>query len=218
MLKDTFIGKPPSQFQVNPLVRAFILAEMMIWSSWNLIQPIFALYAITIPGGNIETAASAFSVHLIVRVFGELISGRILTDRGELAKFCMAILGILIWAISYLGFAFTTNMIYVFIFYGVAGLGIGLATPAKNSLFSSHIDKEKDAMEWGMMDATVFFCISLASLLGGFIASKYGFRPVFFLAFVITLLGTLPFILYIKHEDTLYLRLKQYISKRYNRT
>jgi len=106
---------------------------MLLWSAWNLFTPIFAIFANNIPGGSVEIAASAFSTYLVVRVVFELISGRYLTNSGELRKFVITITGMLVMSSAYLGFAFSRSAANIFLFYGLMGVGLGMATPAKNS-------------------------------------------------------------------------------------
>ncbi len=200
MLKEMFIGRQPSHFQINPIVRAFIIAEMLFGASWNFFAPIFAIFANNVPGGKIEIAASAFSSYLIVRVIFELISGRYLSESGELRKFFLTIVGTLIISLAYIGFAFTHSVAAIYLFYGVFGVGLGIASPAKNALFSSHLDKNKETVEWGMLDAAVLICVAMAASVGGFIANLYGFQLLFLIATVVNLLGIIPYILYIHHE------------------
>lgn len=208
MLKEIFIGRPPSHFQVNAIVKAFIISEVFLWSAWNFIIPIIAIFSATkIPGGNIEIAASAYSAHLVVRVIFELISGRFLLKAGELKKFFITIMGLLFISLSYLNFAFTYNITSLFISFAIAGIGLGIASPAKNSLFSTHLDKNKEPAEWGIYDATVFMGMALSAALGGFIVKLYGFHILFLLAMVVNLLGIIPYILYI-HNDKSRLSLK----------
>lgn len=199
MLKEMFIGRPPSNFQVNPVVKAFIVSETFLWSSWNFVTPIFAIFAAnTIPGGSVEIAASAFSAHLIVRVVFELVSGKILLGANDSKKFTMTIAGILLLSLSYLGLSQIQSILFLFIFYGIAGMGLGIASPAKNSLFSMHLDKNKEATEWGIYDATVFMGMALSAALGGFIASAYGFSILFIIATAVNLLGIIPYFLYLR--------------------
>lgn len=189
-------------FEANPIVKVFIVSETFFWSSWNSIMPIYAVFvADEVPGGNIETAAATVSVYFITRVIFELMSGKILTNASEFRKFLMTILGICIVALSFVGFAMALNTFSLYIFYAMAGVGLGLASPAKNSLFSSHLDRGKESAEWGIYDAAVFFGMACSAALGGFIAVKYGFRFLFLLAAVFTLVGSIPYLIYLRHED-----------------
>lgn len=201
MLKESFIGRHPSHFQVNSVVKSFIVSETFLWSAWNFITPIFAIFAATqIPGGNVEIAASAFSTYLVVRVVFELISGNYLTKNNEIQKIKITIAGMILISISYLGFAFTGSILQLFLFYAITGIGMGISSPAKNSLFSTHLDKNREPAEWGIYDAVVFMGMALSAALGGFIANKYGFQSLFFLACMVNFIGILPYILYIRKD------------------
>ncbi|MBI1982054.1 MAG: MFS transporter [Candidatus Levybacteria bacterium] len=201
MLKEQFLGRNPSHFQINPVVKAFIVSETFLWSAWNFVTPIFAIFVVSnIEGGNVQIAASAFSVYLIARVFSELLSGRYLLGKIERGKFILTIGGMLFLSLSYVGFAFSNTIFYLFFFYAMAGVGLGIASPAKNSLFSTHLDKNKEPSEWGIYDAITFTGMALATALGGFIANQYGFSFLFLLASIVNLLGIFPYLLYIREK------------------
>jgi len=199
MIKETFLGKKPSDFHMNAVVKAFIVSEIFLWSSWNAIIPIFAIFAATkIPGGNTEIAATSFSAYLISRVIFELISGKYLSKSSDAQKFAISILGIVLISLGYLGFAFTKDILSIFIFYAVIGIGLGIASPAKNCLFSSHLDKDREVTEWSMYDGFVFMGMAMSAAIGGFIANRYGFTFLFYLVAITNLLSVIPYILYIK--------------------
>jgi predicted MFS family arabinose efflux permease len=203
MIKETFLGKKPSDFHMNAVVKAFIVSEIFLWSSWNAIIPIFAIFAATkIPGGNTEIAASSFSAYLIVRVIFELISGKYLSKSTDAQKFAISILGIVLISLGYVGFALTENILGLFIYYGVIGMGLGIASPAKNCLFSSHLDKDKEVTEWSIYDGFVFMGMAMSAAIGGFIANRYGFTFLFYLVAVTNLLSIIPYILYIREGTT----------------
>ena len=198
MFKEIFIGKPIAHFRLNPIVKSFIVSETFLWAAWNTNAPIFSIFAATqIPGGSAEVAAFVFSVHILVRVVFELASGRYLSQSSETKKFITAIAGTSLLSIAYLGFSYTQTAIQLYFFAGLTGMGLGIATPAKNSLFSLHLDKSKESFEWGMYDATVFMAMALAAIVGGFIATNYGFPLLFQLAAVVNAIAIIPYFLYI---------------------
>lgn len=198
MLREAFSGRNPSHYQTNPIVKAYIISESFIWSGYNFTSPIIAIFIVSqIPGATIELAATSFSVYLVSRVIFELVAGKMLLKADDKKRIVFSIIGLFILAISYVGFAFAREIMLFFFFKAIAGLGLGLATPAKNSLFALHLDKNKEATEWGISDAIVYVSIALATALGGFIASVYGFQLLFLLAAVITLLSIFPYVLYL---------------------
>src|SRR3989344_5098913 len=201
MIKEVFLGRKPSHFHMNAVVKAFIISEIFLWSSWNAIIPIFAIFAATqIPEGNTEIAAASFSTYLIVRVVFELISGKYLSHSSEMQKFIVTIIGIILMSGGYLGFALTKDILSLFFYYCVIGAGLGIASPAKNSLFSSHLDKDKEVTEWSIYDGFVFMGMAMAATIGGFVANRYGFAFLFYLVAVTNLLSIIPYILYAKRR------------------
>ncbi len=200
MLKEHFLGRNPSHFlKVDPLVKAFIISDSFLWSAWNFITPIFAVFATSeIQNGNVEVAASAFSTYLISRVLFELISGKYAAHTSDRKKIMITISGILLISIAYIGFSFSYTITHLFLFYAVAGAGLGIASPAKNSLFSIHLDKNKETEEWSIADASSFIAMALAATLGGFIAGTYGFRVLFIIACLVNLLSIPPYLIYMK--------------------
>ena len=201
MIREIFLGKKPSDFHMNGVVKTFILSEVFLWSSWNAIIPIFAIFVVNkIPGGNIEIAAASYSTYLISRVIFELISGRFLFDSKDIQKFAMAIFGIILISVGYVGFAMSKNIASIFIFYSVIGMGLGIASPAKNSLFSVHLDKNREVTEWSLYDGFIFMGMAMAATIGGFVANGYGFTFLFYLAATTNLLSIIPYLLYTKKE------------------
>lgn len=199
MLLERFLGRKPSHFQLNPIVKAYMTSEALLWSAWDFVLPIIAIFiAKNIAGGSIQTAAMSYSIYLISRVIFELISGRLLQKSTNRQKLTMAISGMLCLSIAYVGFAFSQNILSIFLFFSLCGAGLGLAAPAKGSLFSTHLDKNKEATEWSLADATTFICMSLATALGGFIAAQYGFPALFMLSSIITIFATIPYFLLLK--------------------
>lgn len=201
MIKELFIGRSITHFHINPIVKAFIISECFLWSAWNFITPIFAIFATTqITGGTIEIAAFGYSIHLISRVVFELIFGKYLMKSSIAKMLNMTIGGILLVTIAYLGFVFTNTIYQYFFFYAIAGIGFGIASPAKNTLFSTHMDKHEESIEWGLTDATVFIAIAMASAIGGFVAGNYGFRVLFILSAIINVISIIPYFLYYRDK------------------
>lgn len=205
MFKDAFLGHRPSHFQMNSTVKAFILSETIFWSAWNFAMPIFAIFASAdIKGGSVEVAASVISVYLMVRVVIELITGKFLVRTTMSKKLLVTVAGMIFIVLSFLGFAFTKSVPVLYLCYVIAGIGMGIASPAKNSLFSTHLDKNKETSEWGLYDASVFIGMALATALGGFIVKNHGFQILFLLSALLTFVSIIPYLLYVRSPKNLY--------------
>lgn len=196
-----FIGHHPSHFHVNTIVKAFIISEGFFYSSWNFILPIFSIFVAThVSGGNVQIAASTFSTYLVSRVICELSSGKFLAGASDQKRIFFILTGILLTTISFIGFSMSTTIISVFFFSFVVGCGFGITSPAKYSLFSTHLDKNKETLEWGLYDATIFLGMALAAALGGFIAKVYGFPLLFTIAALVNSLSCIPYLLYLHNR------------------
>lgn len=201
MLKEVFLGRCPSHFKVNPLVKAYIASESLMWSAWNFIIPIFAVFIVqNVEGGNIEMAAIGYSTYLMSRVLFELISGKYLIGTDDRRKVMVIILGMICLSLAYLGFAVVRDIYFLLFYYFVAGMGLGICMPAKNSLFSIHLDRDKEASEWSLADAFTFSAMAIATTVGGFVAFRFGFQPLFMLAFFINCLAIFPFLFLLQRK------------------
>lgn len=201
MLKEAFIGRVPTHFNFNPLVKSFIVSEMILWSSYNLFTPILAVFVIEkIPGGTIEKAALGFSFYMVVRVVTEMVSGFLLSKKLAGKKFLVICIGLLVLSITYASFSLSTTLFQLYLSYGLLGVGLGISTPARMSLFSKHLDQNKEAFEWSLHDATSFVGMALAGALGGFVAQMYGFPLLFLIASVGNLMAVIPYLQFMKNE------------------
>lgn len=199
MLKEAFLGRAPTYFHVNPIVKAFIFSEMLIWSAYNFFNPILAVYVVTqIPGGQVELAAFGFSIYLIARVIAEIISAKIIAKYSESKRLVVIIIGLLILSSAYYLFSVSKTIYFLYTAFIGMGLGLGISSPAKMSLFSKHIDKNREAEEWSIVDATSLIGMALAGALGGFIANKYGYSILFIIATITNLLSIFPYLLFVK--------------------
>jgi MFS family permease len=102
----------------------------------------------------------------------------------------------IVMSVAYLGFAFSHAIPLLFLFYILIGIGFGMASPAKYSLFTEHLDQDKATTQWSLYDAITLIGIASATALGGFIASLYGFTFLFILASIVNLLGIVPYFFY----------------------
>lgn len=177
------------------IIRSYIISESLVWSAWNAVFPIMAVFITTqVSDGSIESAGIAYSIHLVFRVIFELSVSKLLHSASDRKKFAISVIGLTLMSIAYTGFVFSFNIWIVFALYALLGMGIGIASPAKNSLFAMHLDKHKSAGQWASYDAITFLCTAIASAIGGMFATKFGFDALFALVAILNFLGIIPYI------------------------
>ncbi|MBU2640173.1 MAG: MFS transporter, partial [Nanoarchaeota archaeon] len=101
------------------------------------------------------------------------------------------VFGYCLSCIGYFGYLLIREPWHLFIVQIIFGLGSAVGTPAYDGLYSKHLDKGKFASQWGMWESMAWIVIGVAAASGGFLADRYGFRILFVIMFVISLLGLL---------------------------
>lgn len=159
--------------------------------------PIFAVFVTQeISGGDITAAATSISVYLLVRTGAELLSSKYVSTFSDQKKVKAIILGYLLVSLSMIGFALSESILSIYLFWALSGFAFGISTPAKLTLFSNSLDKNKETVEWGAYDSITLIAMAIATSVGGVVASTFGFRTLFFTASGVCLLGIIPYLGY----------------------
>lgn len=187
------------EYTINPVIKALIINDFVVWSGVNLISPILPLFiADRLDGKSIEIVATSVAIFLIVRSLIELPLGRI-TDkiRGDRDELWFRVGGTILASIILLLFPLVTEAWHLYLLQAISAIGRGIAAPAWFSLFSKYIDKHKEAMTWGIEDTLLNLGMAATAALGGFIAQERGFNVLFYIAGSLNLVGALiPLIAY----------------------
>lgn len=184
---------------LNPAVRAFILSESLFWASWNLVVPLFAVFVVQdIAGGTVAQAATGLTVYLLVRMVVELVVSRKSGELSNAQRAVIDVLGMVVVSIAYLIMATTPTFGAVLAFYALAGLGFGISSPVKYSLFSRSLEPQKEASVWGFYDVATLSSMAIATMLGGLIAQQYGFKVLFLLSAALNIIGAIPYFFFIR--------------------
>lgn len=129
------------------------------------------------------------------------MGGIYFSNSTENKRIAVVIFGILIVSAAYIGFASLKVTEMVYLFYGVAGLGVGLASPIRSSFFSKHLDSGEETLEWAALETTVLVGVAICSITSGLVLVRYGFGVLFLSAAAFNLLSTLPYLLFLKYPD-----------------
>src|SRR6266702_8159967 len=171
--------------KVNPTVRAYIISESFLWSAWNFVLPIIAVFASNeLPGGNVKVAAMLLSISFWERTVCELFVGKYFSKSNKIHKVFLTIIGLVCISVAYLGFSVTQSLPMLTFFFTFLGIGWGIASPIKNSIFAMNLDKNRESYEIGLYDAVTLVGMSLAIAIGGIVAYSFGFRLLFLMAAV----------------------------------
>lgn len=186
---------------INFHVRGIVFSEFVFWVSWNFLAPLFSVFVVNeVTGGNFQIVTTSFSIHLIVRMVTEIWVGKAFSKLKDRYLLTGMVFGIALVSVSYVVLAIVDSIAAIYIFYIIAGIGLGTASPLKFTLLSKHLDKHNESFEFGLMDAGALLGSAIASFLGGVIVHVLGFRFLFSFAGFINVIALIPYVIMYEHD------------------
>ena len=79
----------------------------------------------------------------------------------------------------------------MFIVQGILGLAEAFNSPVYDGLYSKFLDKGKFVSEWGLYASMRSIVTGIAAIGGGAIATYFGFKVLFLIMFVFSVIGML---------------------------
>jgi len=180
----------------NPVIRFLTLADMLIAGGFGLIVPIFAVYITdNIQSGTVEVVGIASTIFLLTKCLLQIAVGAIIDKyKSEYDDFFCLLAGSIIYSIIPLFYIFVTTPFQLYLAQFVYGLAAAFAYPTWMSIFTRHIDRDKEGVEWSIYATFTEFGMAIAASLGGFVAYRYGFKLLFVVASIIIFLSSLSII------------------------
>lgn len=174
--------------KVNRVIKYFVFSDLALFAGWGFVAPIFSIFVVDdIIGATLITVGISSAVYWFTRSLMQPPLAKFLDDhKGERDDFYVLIGGLLFTSLS--GFLFalisTTTQLYALqLLYGAA---MGAYTVAWSAIFSRHLDKDRIAFDWSLDRAAVGVAVGVTSLVGGVIASKFGFDAVFIISGILS--------------------------------
>ncbi len=184
--------KSPKKLIPNRIVKYLILSDIFFWMGWGLLSPIFSIFVVRrIQGADPFVAGMGISIFLIARSLTRTPSGVILdTLVSEKDDYFVLVVGMFITSLVPLAFVFAKTPMHLYVLQAIKGLSLGVVLSAWNAIFTRHIDKGKEATQWGLDSTALGLSAGLSGIVGGWLVTKYGFDIVFVLVSVLGMLGS----------------------------
>lgn len=166
---------------VNKIVRYFIISDLILWSGWGLIEPLFAVFVIkNIEGATLVSIGFLATIYWVVKGVIQIPVSLFLDKTGgEKDDFYALIFGLMITGIGAFSLILASTMEHIYLIQLIKAIGFALYIPAWSAIFSRHLDKAHTAFDWAFSSSSVSLGIGLAGLIGGSIASVFGFDILF---------------------------------------
>lgn len=194
MKNQKLLGVP-----LNRVARYLIWSDLVFYSAWGLISPIFAVFILnTIIGGNALVVGLSAGINLVIRSLLRIPFG-IYSDKSNNIAYHFMFWGLLFSAVIPLGYIFSTLPIQIYLLQALLGAMLAMSTAGWTSLFARNLDKGKESTEFGVDAVAVGLGPGITSILGGIAVTYFSFNYVFISVTLAGLIGVL-LLLFIKKD------------------
>jgi MFS family permease len=187
--------------KLNKIVKYLIYSDLIFYTGWGLISPIFAIFLIdSIVGGTAFVVGLAAAINLISRSLLRVPFG-MAADRSQKRAYRFMFWGLLICAIIPLGYIFSRYPWHIYILQVIFGSAAAMTTAGWTSIFAKYMDRGKESTEWGIDAVAVGIGPGIAAVIGGLAVDYFSFNWVFVAVTIVGLIGV--FLLLVVKKDVL---------------
>ncbi|MBI1866652.1 MAG: MFS transporter [Candidatus Staskawiczbacteria bacterium] len=182
---------------INKIVKVLIISDFFLNLGWGLLAPVFAIFILeNIVMHNVSDAAKvagfAALFYWITKSFLEIPIGRFLDKKhGEKDDFWFMVIGTFITALVPIGYLVSSMPWHIYFFQVIHAIGMAMALPSWLAIFTRHIDKGREAFEWGMATTSIGMGAGIAGGVGGIMAGIFGFNTLFIFVSMFNLLSAI---------------------------
>src|SRR3989338_6475661 len=167
-------------------LKLLVLTDAWATLALGMLGPIYAIFVENI-GGDILDASWAFFAFTftsgIVMYLLSFLEDKI-KHKEKLILFSYALI-----AIGCLGYYFVYNQFTLLLVQIILGFATALLSPAYDALYSHFVIKKEEASDWGLWESMGYIVGAVAAIIGGYVASIFGFKILFLVMFAVSLLG-----------------------------
>lgn len=178
---------------INKVIKFLISSDLVLNSGWGLLAPIFAIFIVqNIQGGDAKVAGIAAATYWLVKSLFQIPIGHYLDkNHGEKDDFHFMFWGTLLTGLVPFGFIFAFLPWHIYFLQFFHALGMAMTIPSWSAIFTRHVDKGREAFEWGLESTALGAGAGIAGAVGGILAATFGFKIVFILVGSLTVLSSI---------------------------
>ncbi len=179
--------------RVNRVVRTLILSDFLINSGFSVFAPIFAVFVTRqIVDGSLQAIGFAAGLTQFFKVILQIPIAKYLDrNHGEYDDFISLLMGTILTTMVPFLYFFATNMIHIYFIQALYGISLALAVPPWAAIFTRHIDKSQENIEWSLESISIGISGATAAALGGWYAQHFGFHYLFLIGGVVAMGGAI---------------------------
>jgi len=177
--------------KINKVIKTLTYSDIVFFSAIGFIGPIFAIFLTDqIKGGDIKVVGFAAAFYWIVKSILQIPIASYLDKRkGEKDDFYFMVIGLFLASIVPFGYILSSLPWHIYAFQCLMGVGMAMNLPAWCAIFTRHIDRGKEALEWSIRSTGLGIGTGIAGAIGGVAVATIGFERLFIIVGILGFIG-----------------------------
>ena len=173
------------------VIKILLLTHAIFWFSANLLAPFSSIFMIEeLKGvGITEVGIGILIYSLAFGVLDPLVGYAADKKRGYRDEIYFILSGYVLRSLLFILFSLATTTWHMYIFSLFLGFSRALVGPADKVLYARYMSSRERGLLWGIDESVVNISAALGAGLGGYLISIYGFRPMYVVVGLVTLLA-----------------------------
>ncbi|MDI6883070.1 MAG: MFS transporter [Patescibacteria group bacterium] len=179
--------------RLNKVVKILITSDIFLNSGWGFLAPVFAIFILRgIQGGDAKVVGFSAMVYWLVKSILQIPIGKYLDkNHGEKDDFYFLLTGTILAGFVPFGYLISFLPWHIYLCQVLYGIAMAMVIPSWYAIFTRHIDKGKEAFEWGLESTSIGLSLGVAGALGGLLVALVSFKVVFVLVGSFTFLAVI---------------------------
>lgn len=177
--------------KINHVVKTLVLSDFYINAGFSVFAPVFAVFVTKqIDGGTLAVVGFAAAIFQVFKSGLQIPIAKYLDkNHGEYDDFYSMILGTSLIALVPFLYLFAAKASHIYIIQALYGIGASFAIPPWYAIFTRHVDKMRENVEWSLDSIAIGVGAATSAALGGLLAERFGFQFVFLLGGMFAVFG-----------------------------
>lgn len=182
---------------VNKIIKVMVMGDVLLNTGWGFIAPVFAIFIVQhIDGGDAKVAGFAAAAYWITKSLLQIpLAKKLDKNDGEADDFYSMFFGLLLTGFIPFGYMISSLPWHIYAIQILYAIGMAMVVPAWYAFYGRHVDKGKEAYEWGLDSTLLGFVIGGSGAIGGIVANTIGFNFIFAAGGLFTIASALALLL-----------------------
>lgn len=179
--------------RINHTIRILITSDFLINAGFSVFAPVFAVFVTgQIVDGDVRVVGFAAAIAQIVKATLQIpIANWLDKNHGEYDDYYSMVIGSFVVASVPFLYIIATHAWHVYAIQAWFGVGTALAVPPWYAIFTRHIDKMRENIEWSLESVAIGISGAGAAALSGIVVDAFGFQAAFLIGGIFAFFGAL---------------------------